>query len=236
MVSHMFYCEFITSFHIHYNGAFLRPFSWCHKPIERNDDYIEFINRKARNYIDTTFLAKYDFDNKQILIKCEYNYFQHYIEKSEVDFILKGHKDNTYNYKNSHGEMVNHLADEEILTFIKMFDQFYLEEKDIPLSKDEYNMYVRHLKNNPDLIADYTSNICDYNIIFYYNECEKNISVKFFLHNKIDKCNDTMEYQLFKNRMVGDDFSDITTKINNIIASRMDLINIDYMEFVAFRL
>ena len=232
-ISHMFYCEFITSFHVNYNGSFLRPLSWCYMPKER-DDYIEFINRTARNYINTTFLAKYDFKNKQILIKCEYNYFEHYVEKSEVDFILKGCKDNTYNYKNIHGDMINHLADEEILSFIKQFDQFYLEQSDIPLSENEYYMYLRHLKNYPELTTDYTSNICDYEINIYYDKFEKNVAVKFNFHDKINGYKDIIEYYLFKNRLVGDDYNDLNTAVHNIIASRMDLINIDFMEFVAF--
>ena len=236
MVSHMFYCEFITSFNIHYNDAFLKPLSWCHKPIEREDDYIEFIKRQERNYIDTTFLAKYDFTNKQILIRCEYNYFQYYIEKSEVDFILKGYKDNTYNYKNGHGEMVCHLADEEILTFIKMFDYFFLEQTDIPLKKEEYELYLKHLVIYPELTADYTSIICDYKIDIYYNEIEKNVTVRFNFYDKINNCKNIIEYYLHKNRYVGDDYNDINSAVNNIIVSRMDLINMDYMEFVAFRL
>ena len=235
MVCYNFYCEFITSFHPHYNGAFLRPLSWCYTPVEKNGQ-VEFIKRSARNYIDTTFLAKYDFTNKQILIKCEYNYFEHYVEKSEVDFILKAYKENTYNYKNIHGDMVCHLADEEILSFIKMFDQFYLEQNDIPLRKDESEMYLRHLNNYPELTADYTSNICDYTIDIYYNETEKNIAVRFNFHDKINRYKNIIEYYLYKNRLVADDYNDLSTAVNNIIASKMELINMDYMEFIAFRL
>ena len=235
MVSHMFYCEFITSFHVNYNGAFLKPLSWCYMPQEK-DDYIEFIKRTARNFINTTFLAKYDFTNKQILIKCEYEYFDLYNEKSEVNFILKGCKDNTYNYKNIHGDNINHLADEEILTFIKQFDQFYLEEKDVALTQDEYKKYLRHLKNHPELTNGHDCVMCKFDIEIYYNFSEYNITVKFNFHDKINKYKNSIEYCLFKNRLVGDDFNDLDFNINNIISSRMDLINIDYMEFVAFRL
>jgi hypothetical protein len=232
----MFYCEFITSFHTNYNGAFLKPFSWCHTPVEKEDYYIEFINSIARNNINTTFLAKYDFTNQQILIKCKYTYFEHYTEKSEVNFILKGSKDNTYNYKNIHGDMINHLADEEILTFIKMFDYFYLEKKDVPLKQEEYDKYIRHLKNYPDLIADYHSDICDFNIEMYYNTSEYTITLKFHYHDKINRYKNSIDFFLFKNRLVGDDYNDINTYVNNIILTRLDLINMDYMEFVEFRL
>jgi hypothetical protein len=190
----------------------------------------------ARNYINTTFLAKYDFKNQQILIKCEYNYFEDYVENSEVDFILKNYKDNTYNYKNIYGDTINHLADEEILSFIKMFDQFYLEQNDIPLRNDEYDMYLMHLKNHPELTSDYTSDTCDYIVDIYYNEQEYNIAVRFSFHDKINKYKDLIEYYLFKNRIVGDDYNDLNTTVNNIIATRVDNIYIDYTEFVILRL
>jgi hypothetical protein len=236
MVCFNFYCEFITSFHTHYNGSFLKPISWCHLPIEKDYGYVEFIKRSARNYINTTFLAKYDFKNQQILIKCEYNYFEHYVEKSEVDFILKGYKNNTYNYKNIYGDIINHLADEEILSFIKLFDQFYLEQTDIPLRKDEFEMYLKHLKKYPKLISDYTSDICDFKIDVYYYDLEYNIVVRFSYHDKINKYKDMIEYYLFKNRMVGDDYNDLNFEVNNIISTRMDEIYIDYTEFVELRL
>jgi hypothetical protein len=235
MVCYNFYCEFITTFHPHYNGDFLKPLSWCHTPVEK-DGYVEFIKRSERNYINTTFLAKYDFINKQILIKCEYNYFEHYVENSEVDFILKAYKENTYNYKNINGEMINHLADEEILCFIKMFDQFFLEQNDIPLRIDEYNMYSSYLIHHPELTSDYTSDICNFKIDIYYNETEKNIAVRFNYHDKINRYKDLIEYYIFKNRLVVDDYNDINTEVNNIIASRVDLIYINYIEFITFRL
>ncbi len=235
MVCYNFYCEFITTFHPHYNGAFLKPLSWCYMPVEK-DGYVEFIKRTARNYISTTFLAKYDFNNKQIIIKCEYNYFEHYLENSEVNFILKGCKDNTYNCKNMHGDLINHLADEEILSFIKMFDQFYLEQVDVPLTKDEYEMYLKHLKNYPELTCYYDCDKCQFIIDIYYNETEHNIVVRFNFHDKINKYKDMIEYYLFKNRMVGDDFNDLNSSINNIISTRMDKIYIDYTQFVEFRL
>lgn len=236
MVTHMFYCEFITSFHEHYNGKFLKPNSWCHLPIEQEDDYIEITKRIVGGYFKISFLAKYDFNNKHILIKCKYNYVQCYNEKSEVHFSLKNYKDNTYNFKNIHGALVNPFADKEILTFIKMFDYFYLEEKDIPLSRDEYGMYMRHLDNYPELITENDSDICTYNVIFKYNDDEENILVKFFFHDKIDKSNDTMEYQMCKNRLLEDDSDYIDFEILDIIASKMDLIYMDFMQFVEFRL
>ncbi len=235
MVCYNFYCDFITSFHPHYNGTFLKPLSWCHTPVE-NNGYVEFIKRNARNYINTTFLAKYDFNNKHIIIKCEYNYFEHYLEKSEVDFILKGYKDNTYNYKNIHGDMINHLADEEILSFIKMFDQFYLEQVDIPLRKEEFNLYLKHLKNHPKLTADHNCNTCEFKIDIYYNETEYNTVVRFNFHDKINKYMDMIEYYLFKNRLVYDEYNDLNSAVNYIMSSRMDAIYIDYMEFVELKL
>ena len=236
MIYHMFYCEFITSFHPHYNGAVLKPYSWCHDPVEVEDHYIEFIKRILPDIINITFFAKYDFVNKQILIKCEYEYFVHYYEKSEVNFVLKGYKDNTYNYTNIHGIMINHLADEEILTFINMFDQFFLEQKDDSLTQTEFEIYVKHLRIHPELIKDYHSSTCDFRVELYYNRSEYNITVKFHFHDKINKYKHLIDFHIYKNRLVGNMFNDLDVHVNDAISTRMDLINIDYMEFVAFRL
>ncbi len=236
MVCYMFYCEFITSFHIHYNGKFLKPLSWCYEPKNGPDGFIEFINRSSRNYIQTKFFAKYDFKNKNIIIRCEYNYFENYLETSEVTFLLKGYKDNNYNYINIHGDMINYLADQEILTFINMFDHFFLEETSIPLSEHEYNLYLMHLKNNPDLISNYTSNMCDFNIDVYYNEEEYGIIIRFNFHDKKNKYKNIIEYYLFKNRIIGDDYNDLDSELDNEIKKKLDNIYIDFTNFVELRL
>jgi hypothetical protein len=236
MISYKFYSEFITSFHTHYNGEFLKPLSWCYIPKESDDGFIEFINRSHRNYIKTIFYAKYDFKNRNIIIKCEYYYFEHYIEKSETTFLLKGYKNSTYNYMNIHNKMINHLADEEILSFIKMFDQFFLEQINIPILKFEYDLYVKHLKNHPELTSNHNSDICRYKIDIYYHEPEQNIIVRFCFNDKINKYKDSIEFYLFKNRMVGDDFNDLNSAVNNLISTRMDEIYIDFIMFTEFRL
>ena len=236
MISYQFYCEFITSFHSDYNGEFLKPLSWCYTPKECPDGFILFINRAHRNYITVSFYAKFDYLNKNIIIKCEYNYFEHYVETSETTFLLKGYKDNTYNFTNVHGEKINHLADEEILTFIKFFDQFFLERVDIPLRQDQYDLYIKHIQKHPELTDNYDSDICYYKIDIYYNESEHNIVVRFSFHDKLNKYKDMIEFYLFKNRMTGDDFNDLNTSVYNLMASRMDEIYIDYTEFVLFRL
>jgi hypothetical protein len=234
MVCYQFYCEFITSFHVHYNGTFLRPLSWCYEPKEREDGFIEFINRSARNYINTTFLAKYDFNNKNIIIRCEYNYFEHYEEISEVKFVLKGCKDNDYNFINIHQNMVCHLADEEILTFIKIFDQFYLEQTHIPLNESEYNFYILHLKNKPELTKQHKSKICNFIIDIYYNKIETGLVVRIKFYDKKNKFKDVIEYYIFKNRLVGDDFTDLDTNVNYEITNRLSEIYIDFITFSEF--
>ncbi len=236
MVSYQFYCEFITSFHSDYNGEFLKPLSWCYTPKESNDGFIQFINRAHRNYITVVFYAKYDSKNKNIIIRCEYNYFEYYVETSETTFLLKGYKDNTYNFMNIHGNMINHLADEEILSFIKMFDQFFLEQNDIPLMIEEYALYIKHLKKHPELIDYYDSDICEYKIDMYYHEPEHNIIVRFNFNDKLNKYKDMIEFYIYKNRMTGDDFNDLNTSVYNLIASRMDEIYIDFITFHEFRL
>jgi len=65
---------------------------------------------------------------------------------------------------------------------------------------------------------------------------KKNIAVRFNFHDKINRYKNIIEYYLYKNRLVADDYNNLSTAVNNIIASKMDLINMDYMEFIAFRL
>jgi hypothetical protein len=236
MVCYTFYCEFITSFHINYNGKFLKPLSWCYEPKNSPDGFIEFINRSARNYIQTVFYAKYDFKNKNIIIRCEYNFFEDYLEKSETTFLLKGYKDNTYNYMNIHGNMINYLADQEILTFIKMFDHFFLEETSVPLLECEYNLYLKHLKNYPDLLSNYKSKKHDFNINIYYNKHEEGLVIKFNFNDKKNNHKGEIEYYLFKNRLVGDDFNSLDINLDNEISKRVHEIYIDFITFVEFRL
>ncbi len=236
MVCYMFYREFITSFHIHYNGRFLKPLSWCYEPKNSTDGFIEFINRSARNYIQTVFYAKYDLKNKDIIIRCEYNFFEDYLEKSETTFLLKGYMNNTYNNINIHGNMINYLADQEILTFIKMFDQFFLEEVSIPLLESEYNLYLGHLKNNPDLLSNYISKKCNFYIDINYNKHEEGIIIKFNFYDKKNNNKGEIEYYLFKNRLVGADFNNLDTEIDFQISKRIDDIYINFTTFVEFRL
>ena len=234
MVCYTFYCEFITSFHINYNGKFLKPLSWCYDPKDNNDGFIEFIKRSSRNYINTAFYAKYDFTNKNIIIRCEYNFFEDYLEQSETTFLLKGYNNNTYNYMNIHGNMINYLADQEILSFIKMFDQFFLEENSIPLLEYEYDLYIKHLKKNPELIANYTSKKCDYNIEIYYNKPEEGLVLKFNFYDKRNNYKGEIEYYLFKNRLVGDDFNSLDNNLDDVIIKRVDEIYINFTNFVIF--
>ena len=231
MVKYNFYCEFITSFHINYNGKCLRSLSWCHMPIERENGYVEFIKRKARYDIDTIFLAKYDFYKEEIIIKCEYDYFgEDFPEISEVNFRLIDYKKNDYNFINIHGNNVNFLADQEILTFIKQFDQFYLEQTDEELTIDEYNLYMRHLKLKPQLTKNHSSKKCDFNLDFYYSE--KALVIRVNYHNKKNNKFNMVEYLLYKNRTLGDDFNDLDNNVDFEIAQRFDDIHIDFMTFV----
>ncbi len=236
MVCYNFYCEFITSFHIDYNGDFLKPESWCYKPKNGPNGFIEFINRSIRNYIDIVFFAKYDFKNKNIIIKCEYNYFENYLEKSETTFTLNKYKDNTYNYMNIHGDMINHLADEEILTFIKLFDQFFLEQTHVPLLDYEYDLYIKYIKKFPELVCNYQSKKFNYTIDLYYNRDEEGIIIRFNFHNKQNNYKDALEYYIFKNRLVGDDFNDLDIELNNEIVKQVDEIYINFTTFVELKL
>lgn len=235
MVSYDFYCNFITSFHEDYNGLCLRSLSWCHIPIEREDGYVEFIKRRKRCYVDTTFLAKFDFTKNQILIKCEYDYFsKEYPEKSQVNFELSDYKKNTYNSINIHGYSINYMADQEIQTFIKMFDYFYLEQQDTIFTKEQYDMYIRHLRTKPELFEAFSSSNCDFTIDVSYGE--NAFIVRFNYYDKLYSEKDYKEYLLYKNRTIGDDYNDMNNHVNIEISKRLDEINIDFMMFVEFRL
>jgi len=235
MVCYTFFCEFLTSFHEHYNGKCLKPLSWCHIPIEREDNYIEFIKRKKRAYVDATFLAKYDFVKNVIIIKCEYNYFgDDNGEKSEANFTLIDYKKNDYNGINIHGDNVNFYADEEILTFIKQFDQFYLEQKDKLLTWEEYDSYMKHLQTKPELYMSHNSDVCNYNIKFKYSE--ESVLIRFDYYDKKNKRDNYIELLMYKNRALGDDFNDMEPSVHFEIAKRFDDIYIDFMMFVEFRL
>ena len=235
MVTYDFYCNFITSFHEDYNGLCLRSLSWCHVPIEREDKYIEFIKRRKRCLVDVTFLAKYDFAKNIILIKCEYNYFgDEFPEISEVSFQLTDYKKNTYNSINIHNNTVNYMADQEIQTFIKMFDYFYLEQQDTIFTKEQYNMYIKHFKTKPELFKDFSSPNCDFNINVSYGEHA--FIVRFNYYDKLYNQEEHMEYLLYKNRTIGDDYHDMNNHVNIEITKRLDDINIDFMTFVEFRL
>jgi len=236
MVCYNFYCEFITSFHTDYNGEFLKTLSWCYKPKNGPDGFIEFINRSVRNYIDIVFFAKYDRKNKNIIIRCEYNYFEYYNEKSETTFTLNGYKNNTYNYMNIDGCMINHLADEEILSFIKLFDQFFLEQTHIPLLDYEYDLYTKYILNFPELICNYQSKKFKYDVDMYYNREEQGLIIRFNFHNKRNNHEDSIEYYIFKNRLVGDDFNDLDIELNNEILKQVDEIYINFTTFVELRL
>jgi hypothetical protein len=234
MVCYHFFCEFLTSFHEHYNGKCLRPLSWCHKSIER-DGYIEFVKREKRAFVDATFLAKYDFTKNIINIKCEYDYFgDDYCEKSEANFSLIDYKKNNYDGINIHGDNVNFYADQEILTLIKQFDQFYLEQTDKLLTKEEFNLYMKHLRAHPELCMPHSSKVCDYAIKFSYSD--QAVLIKFDYYDKINKKCSYIEYLMYKNRALGDDFNDTEPNVDFEIVQRFDEIHSDFMTFVEFRL
>ena len=235
MVCYTFFLEFLTSFHEHYNGKCLKPLSWCHIPIEREDNYIEFIKRKKRAYVNATFLTKYDFAKNVIIIKCEYHYFgDDNGEISEANFTLIDYKKNDYNGINIHGNNVNFYADEEILTFIKQFDQFYLEQKDKLLTWEEYDSYMKHLQTKPELYMSHNSDICNYNVKFKYSE--ESVLIRFEYYDKKNKRDNYIELLMYKNRALGDDFNDMEPSVHFEIAKRFDDIYIDFMMFVEFRL
>ena len=106
----------------------------------------------------------------------------------------------------------------------------------IPLNRDEYDLYIKHLKTIPELLSSHESEYIDYNVQFNYHDYEKCLIVKVNFHDKINRSRNSIEYYIFKNRLVGDDFNDLSSELNEQISKRIDDINIDFITFEEFRL
>ena len=93
-----------------------------------------------------------------------------------------------------------------------------------------------HLNNHPELITNYNSKKYNFNIIVYYNKSEEGIIIKFNFHDKKNNYKGEIEYYLFKNRLVGDDFNSLDNDLDYEISKRVDEIYIDFSTFVELRL
>lgn len=228
MVTREQYLEYISTYHPSYNGKVLRSLNWCFKPIVLENGYIYFIKREHRPGIDVNFYAKYE-DNC-IKIRVEYNYFELYDEINVVQFCLYDYKKNNYESKTMDNHVVNFMADEEILTFIKQFDEYMLEIKDSPITVEEYKFYLKHIINNPELIKPHSSENCNFSIKVFYEE--ESIFIRFDYYNKLSKEYYKKEFRLFKNRALGDDFHDIHNNVYHEIIQRFDEILCDFQLFI----
>ena len=88
--------------------------------------------------------------------------------------------------------------------------------------------------SQPELFKDFSSPNCDFNIDVSYGE--NAFIVRFNYYDKLYNQEEHMEYLLYKNRTIGDDYHDMNNHVNIEITKRLDDINIDFMTFVEFRL
>ncbi len=229
MITQEFFNNFISTYHPDYNNGVLRPLSWCHIPRESNDGYIEFIHRVRGNDISELFYAKYE-DNK-IKIKVMYSYLNIYIDPvyEIVEFYFLDMNNNTYDSFTINTETVYFLADQDILTFIKQFNNYILELNDKPILESEYNLYIKHLKNRPELIKYHESDNCIFRLAFYFEHSY--IVIKVIYENKKNNKNEFFEYALFRNRIEGCNHWDIDNDVFFEVSQRIDEIYYDFQLF-----
>jgi hypothetical protein len=230
MISYRTYCEFITTYHPDYNGKCLHPIEWCHDPKMIND-YVYFIKRDRRSDLNCKFFAKYDDEKNIINIRFEYYYYGMYEEENVTYFELHDYNKNTYNHKTHDGSPINFIADEEVQTFIKQFNNFMLEQKDELFTEEEYNKFMRYFKkNHPELMEPLKSDICDFDIKFSFDF--ESLKVSFSYIDKADNSIGLFEFNFYKNRMIGDDYYDMRNLVHEEITSRMTNINIEFYTFI----
>jgi hypothetical protein len=235
MISKELYEKFFSTYKRSYNGRVLRPFNWCFTPREQDNGYIEYINRKVRPCIDISIDAKYNDINNTIDIRCYYEYDGHFYDKGKVMFILSDFKKNTYNYLTTDDKKVNFMADQEIMTFIKQFDDYILELQDTPILYDDYVKYKIHITNKcPELLYNHKSSICSYSVSIFPGG--GGIVIKFDYYYYPGKVGGYKEFMMFRNRELGDDFHDIETDLYEEIIKRYDMILCDFQSFNIFNL
>ena len=232
MITPDFYLNYLSTYHTNYNGKILRSLNWCHEPKSVDNTYVEFIDRQHRPDIDLIFCSR--FNNNIINIRIDYYYFGLFNEKKTVEFNLLDYKKNTYNNLTTDNNIVNFMADEEIITFINQFDDYCLEINDTPFTFEEYNLYSRHIMLHPELYKSHTSKYCDYNVSHYLEE--GSLFIKFNYIDKTINESKLKEFRIFKNRAQGDTFHDIDNNVNYEIVQRYDEILYDFYTFMFFRL
>ncbi len=229
MITPELFLNFIETYHPDYNKGVLRQLSWCHVPVAMEDGYTEFCRRNRRENMKEIFYAKYE--NNKIKIKVNYFYFNIYMDEEQetVEFYLLGYNKHTYDSFTIDKTTVHFLADEEILTFIKHFDYYILELEDTPILEKEYNLYMKHLKNRPELTRTHDSDNCKFRLAFYFEHSYMVIRVMY--DNKIYKDSRYYEYALYRNRIEGNDYNDIDNIISFEISQRIDEIYYDFQLF-----
>ncbi len=237
MISHDFYKKFFSTYSPSYNGKVMKTLSWCFEPREQDNGYTEYINRKVRPGIDISIDAKYNEEERCIDIRIYYDYDDTVMyEKGKILFKILDFKKNTYNCLTTDNKKVNFMADQEIITFLKQFDEYVLEQQNTYMIKhSDYIKYIIHIYNKcPQLMEPYNSTVCNYSVSLY--PAAGGIVVKFdyyYIPNKYTSCK---EFLIFYNRTVGDDFHDIDNELYDAMITRFDMIFCDFMEFCTFNL
>ena len=234
MITLQFFTNFINSYNpIKYDYKRSLLYNWFYEPTVTEDGYIEFSRRNKYDNLRMSFYAKYE--NNKIKIKVIYFYFNIYMDEDYdiVKFNLIGLNENTYDFKTIYDKPTHFIADQEILKFIKQFEYYILELQDKPIVKEEYDLYIKHLKNKPELIDPYESKNCFFKLDFYFENVYKPIVIiKVTYESKINNAYQYLEYALFRNRIEGYDFNDqINNDIFFEISQRIDEIYYDFQLF-----
>ena len=234
MITKQLYDDFFSTYNISYNGKVMKTLNWCFIPRVQDNGYTEYINRKARPGIDISIDARYNEDENSIEIRSYYEYEEVMYEKGRINFKILGYKNYTYDCLTFDGKKVNFMADQEILTFLKQFDEYILELQDVnPIKYDDYKRYMKHIYSKcPDLVKPHNSKICNYSVSLY--PAAGGIVVKFDYYYKINKYTQCKEFLLFRNRTVGDDFNDMNIELYDEIITRYDKIFCDFVEYFTF--
>jgi hypothetical protein len=234
MISKELYEKFFSTYHPSYDGKVMKTMNWCFEPRIQDNGYTEFINRKARPCIDISFDAKYNEEERCIDIRIYYEYEDLMYEKGRINFKINDYKNNTYKCLTYDDKKVNFLADQEIITFLKQFDEYVLELQDInPIKYDDYVKYMIHIYNKcPELLKPHNSKICNYSVSLY--PAAGGIVVKFDYYYIPNKYSQYKEFLLFRNRAVGDDFNDIDIELYDELITRYDMIFCDFLEYFTF--
>ncbi len=230
------YSEFISNFDPRVESELHIPESWCVIPVEYQN-YLLFSKRTVDPNININFYCKYDEEYNSIRLLVKYIYLGVYHETADILFEMLDYKKNTYDHKTTKDKTVCFSADEDIITMIGHFDNYMLSIKDTEITFDQFKLYLQHLYKNThatNLLDDYESEFCIFQVRITYEF--KTVLVRIYFEDKISKNTAWFDFLLYKNRIIGDDFNNLDTKVTSPILERLDNFVTDFQLFslVAF--